>query len=148
MESGTFRKKFLVSGAAISIAFAFGSAFAADEELGSLVPVPDQTIEVDLDALDYSTDSGTEVGTQYISPSSMYSFKSYFGTFNGTVKTVLNSSLISSTSRVFVSCSEGHLGSAKYTVHNVVPNDGYVNVWVTINWDSPIKLYCDYLVVN
>jgi hypothetical protein len=141
-------KKTLVASAAFSIAFAFGSALAADDDLGSLAPVPEQTIEADIDALDFTTDLGTEFDTQYISPSNMYSYKHYWGKYKGTVKSTLNWSVITSSSRVFVSCSEGHLGSAKYTVHNVVPENGRVKVWHHIDWGSSIKLYCDYLVVN
>jgi hypothetical protein len=148
MECVKVGKKTLVASAAFSIAFALGSAFAADEDLGSLAPVADQTIEADIDALDFATDLGTDLETQYISPYSMHSYKHYWGKYRGTVKSTLYWSVIKSSSRVFVSCSEGHLGAAKYTVHNVVPENGRVRVWHHVNWGSPIKLYCDYLVVN
>ncbi|MFC5477715.1 hypothetical protein [Massilia suwonensis] len=60
-------------------------------------------------------------------------------------------------SQVFVSVGEGaaggpdagkFVGSARYTVHNVAPRAGGVDIWVNIEWESDIPLYADYLVVN
>ncbi len=148
MESVSILKKALVTGAAVSAVFAFGSAFASEEDLGSLAPVPDQTVEANVEALDSAGGSGAQFDAQYISPNNFYSYKINWGNYKGTVKSTLYWSVISSSSRVFVSCSEGHLGSAKYTVHNVVPENGRVKVWHQIDWGNPIKLSCDYLVVN
>ena len=35
-----------------------------------------------------------------------------------------------------------------YTVHNVAPRAGGVDIWVNIEWDSDIRIYVDYLVIN
>jgi hypothetical protein len=60
-------------------------------------------------------------------------------------------------SHVFVSIGEGaaggpdngkFVGSARYTVHNVAPRPGGVDVWVNIEWGADISVYADYLVVN
>jgi hypothetical protein len=60
-------------------------------------------------------------------------------------------------SQVFVSIGEGaaggpdagkFLGAARYTVHNVAPRTGGVDIWVNIESESDIALYADYLVVN
>jgi hypothetical protein len=60
-------------------------------------------------------------------------------------------------SRVFVSIGEGaaggpdngkFIGAARYTLHNVAPRAGGVDIWVNIEWGSDISLYADYLVVN
>ena len=60
-------------------------------------------------------------------------------------------------SQVFVSIGEGaaggpdagkFVGSARYTVHNVAPRAGGVDVWINIEWETDIPLYADYLVVN
>ena len=60
-------------------------------------------------------------------------------------------------SQVFVSIGEGaaggpeagkFIGSARYTVHNVAPRAGGVDIWINIEWEADIPLYADYLVVN
>lgn len=60
-------------------------------------------------------------------------------------------------SQVFVSIGEGaaggpdagkFIGAARYTVHNVAPRAGGVDIWVNIEWEADIALYADYLVVN
>ena len=60
-------------------------------------------------------------------------------------------------SHVFVSIGEGaaggpdagkFIGAARYTLHNVAPRAGGVDIWVNIEWSSDILLYVDYLVVN
>ncbi|WP_156648938.1 hypothetical protein [Massilia sp. Leaf139] len=60
-------------------------------------------------------------------------------------------------SQVFVSVGEGvaggtdagkFIGAARYTVHNVAPRAGGVDIWVNIEWEADIPLYADYLVVN
>jgi hypothetical protein len=40
------------------------------------------------------------------------------------------------------------MGAARYTVHNVSPQNGVVSVWLEIAWDSDIRVHLDYLVVN
>ena len=59
---------------------------------------------------------------------------------------------------VFASAGEGlvdgdptagkFMGAAKFTVNNIVPENGNVIVWVTIDWDEPIVLFIDYLLVQ
>jgi hypothetical protein len=64
---------------------------------------------------------------------------------------------VSPRTAVFVAIGEGaaggptagkFIGGAKYTLHNVAPRAGGVDIWVTINWGSNIRLYVDYLVVT
>jgi hypothetical protein len=59
--------------------------------------------------------------------------------------------------RVFAAAGEGIvdgdltagklMGAAKFTVNNVVPENGSVKVWVTIAWEQPIVLFIDYLLI-
>lgn len=60
-------------------------------------------------------------------------------------------------SRVMVSIGEGaaggpdagkFIGAARFTLHNVAPRAGGVDVWVNVEWGSDIPLYIDYLIVN
>lgn len=60
-------------------------------------------------------------------------------------------------SKVFVSIGEGtaagpdagkFIGGARYTVHNVAPRAGGVDIWVNIEWNADILLHVDYLIVN
>ncbi len=60
-------------------------------------------------------------------------------------------------SQVFVAIGEGapggpdagkFIGAARYTLHNVAPRAGGVDIRVNIEWESDISLYADYLVVN
>lgn len=69
----------------------------------------------------------------------------------------LNWSAIGPLSQVFVAIGEGaaggvdagkFIGSARYTLHNVAPRAGGVDIWVNIEWSSDIPLYVDYLIVN
>jgi hypothetical protein len=59
---------------------------------------------------------------------------------------------------MFVSAGEGKvdgdptagkfMGDARFTVNNVVPEDGNVIVRVTIDWEDPLVLFVDYLLVQ
>lgn len=66
----------------------------------------------------------------------------------------LNWGAVNADSRVFVAIGEGApgggklIGGARYTLHNVAPQNGRVSIWVNIEWGDPIRLYVDYLVVN
>jgi hypothetical protein len=77
-----------------------------------------------------------------------------WGAKNGQWILNLNWGAVTKDSRVFVAIGEGapgggkFIGAARYTVHNIAPQDGRVSVWVEIEWSSPIRLYVDYLVVN
>ncbi|GET38306.1 hypothetical protein [Microseira wollei] len=85
---------------------------------------------------------------KYINPNNMYVYRAYFGKFKGTQVRRLNWSIIKKTSHVFVEATEGHMGAAPYTVQNVDPQDGFVDVRLTVDWGSPIDVYIDYLVIN
>lgn len=150
MEYKSAGKKMLIAGIAFSFTFALGGAFAEEAEqiFGSQALPENQTVEATVGESDSTAGSGTDPELAYISPYSMYSYKHYWGAYHGNIKATLYWSAVKATSRVFASCSEGHMGSAKYTVHNVVPGNGYVQIWAYINWSSNIRLYCDYLVIN
>jgi hypothetical protein len=69
----------------------------------------------------------------------------------------LNWPAVNAGSRVLVSVGEGvaggpdagkFIGAARYTVHNVAPRAGGVDIWVNVEWSADISLYVDYLVVN
>ncbi|QOY93024.1 hypothetical protein IM543_15705 [Massilia sp. UMI-21] len=60
-------------------------------------------------------------------------------------------------SQVFVAIGEGApggpdagklIGSARYTLHNVAPRAGGVDIWVDIESSADTPLYADYLIVN
>jgi hypothetical protein len=77
-----------------------------------------------------------------------------WGDKNGQWILNLNWGAVTRNSRIFVAIGEGapgggkFIGAARYTVHNVAPQDGRVSIWINIEWSSPIRLYVDYLVVN
>jgi hypothetical protein len=83
-----------------------------------------------------------------------FSYRHDWGDRNGQLILPLNWGAVSPSSRVLVSIGEGapgggkFIGNARYTVHNVAPRAGGVDVWVNIEWSTPIRLYVDYLVVN
>ena len=55
---------------------------------------------------------------------------------------------VTTSHHVYVSIHEANfIGAARYTVHNVAPRNGAVDIWVNVEWGSPIPLYADYLVV-
>ncbi len=69
----------------------------------------------------------------------------------------LNWNAVTPRSQVFVAIGEGaaggpdagkFIGAARYSVHNVAPRAGGVDIWVNIEWEADIPLYVDYLVVN
>jgi hypothetical protein len=80
---------------------------------------------------------------------------------NGNMILTLNDPAIRRTSDIFVSISEVNdmvmstdsvqwpmLGSAPFTVFNVVPQNGSVVVRVRIEWGSPLSVQTTYLVIN
>lgn len=78
-----------------------------------------------------------------------------WGDKNGLWTLNLNWGDIHCNSLVFVSASEfgggqqcGFIGAARYTVHNIAPHEGQVSVRLNIEWDSPIRVHLDYLVIN
>jgi hypothetical protein len=66
----------------------------------------------------------------------------------GTFTHRINCPVITPTSAVFISASEGFLGSAMYTLHNIVPQQGFVLFNINIGWKYPIRLYVSLLVIN
>jgi hypothetical protein len=86
-----------------------------------------------------------------------FTYRHDWGRRRGSQTLRLNWGAANPRSRVFVSIGEGagggldngkFIGSARYTVHNVAPRAGGVDVWVNIEWGSDISLYVDYLVIN
>lgn len=71
-----------------------------------------------------------------------------WGLGNGRRKLLLNWEGLSRNNQVYVSIHEGNfVGDAVYTVHNVAPRDGGVDIRVNVDWGSPIRLFADYLVM-
>lgn len=89
-----------------------------------------------------------------------WSYRHNFGAMNGNrIITLIAPAgrILTPRSRVFVAISEGlaggpdvgkFIGAARYTVHNIAPRAGAVDVWVNIEWGAPILLYADFLVIN
>jgi hypothetical protein len=84
-----------------------------------------------------------------------FTFRIDWGNKHGHWNLRLNSSAITKDSRVFCSASEfgggdqaDFIGAARYTVHNVAPQDGHVDIWLEVEWGADIRVHVDYLVVN
>lgn len=86
-----------------------------------------------------------------------FTYRHDWGNRRGQLKLNLNWGAVNRRSRVFVAIAEGaaggpdggkFIGAARYTVHNVAPRDGAVEIWVNIEFGSDIRIYVDYLVVN
>ena len=86
-----------------------------------------------------------------------FTYRHDWGARNGQWVLRLNWGEVNARSQVFVSIAEGEqgglqagkfVGSARYTVHNVAPRAGGVDIWVNIEWPEDIALYVDYLIVN
>lgn len=86
-----------------------------------------------------------------------FTYRHDWGLRNGQRVLRLDWPAITPRSRVLVAIGEGvaggpdagkFIGGARYTLHNVAPRAGGVDIWVEIEWGAPIPLYVDYLVVN
>jgi subtilisin family serine protease len=83
-----------------------------------------------------------------------FSYRHDWGDRKGQWKLNLNWGSIHNNSRVFAAIGECRpgggkfIGGARYTLHNVAPRNGVVSVWVDVQWNDPIRLCVDYLVVN
>jgi hypothetical protein len=86
-------------------------------------------------------------------------YRHSWGRWNGVVTLNLgNWPEVKPDSLMFVSAGEGKvdgdptagkvMGDARFTVNNVVPEDGNVIVRVTIDWEEPLVLFVDYLLVQ
>lgn len=83
-----------------------------------------------------------------IGNSQLYGWTHNAGSYKGKKLIRYRSKYITQTSIVLVSASEGyygnrHMGAAKFTVHNVVPKNGYVDIWVEIDWHDLLPLALD-----
>ena len=93
----------------------------------------------------------------------VFSFRHRFSLpSHGWIKVNLSSNFITCKSIVFASASEypaderipadeymcNHYGDARYTVHNITTYDGGVLVRLHVDWDSPLGVSIDYLVIN
>ncbi|MEW5926236.1 MAG: hypothetical protein AB1941_01995 [Gemmatimonadota bacterium] len=86
-----------------------------------------------------------------------FSYRHNWGPRRGQLTLRLNWSAVNARSRVLVSIGEGagggpdagkFIGAARYTLHNVAPRAGGVDIWVNVEWSADILLYVDYLVIN
>ncbi|UVW27404.1 hypothetical protein [Massilia sp. H6] len=86
-----------------------------------------------------------------------FTYRHDWGSRHGEWLLRLNWADLSARSQVFVAVGEGmpggrdegkFIGGARYTVHNVAPRAGGVDIWVSIDWNEDIPLFVDYLVVN
>lgn len=86
-----------------------------------------------------------------------FTYRHNWGAKRGQWTLRLNWGSVNARSRVLVSIGEGtaagpdagkFIGAARYTVHNVAPRAGGVDIWVNIEWSADILLFVDYLVVN
>ena len=86
-----------------------------------------------------------------------FTYRHNWGLRRGQWTLRLNLAGVTPRSLVFVSIGEGvaggpdagkFIGAARYTLHNVAPRAGGVDIWVNIEWGADILLYADYLVIN
>jgi hypothetical protein len=86
-----------------------------------------------------------------------FTYRHNWGPRRGQLVLRLNWSVINPRSRVLVAIGEGvaggpdagkFVGAARFTVHNVAPRTGGVDIWVNIEWGADLSLYVDYLIVN
>jgi hypothetical protein len=86
-----------------------------------------------------------------------FTYRHNWGARRGQWTLRLNIGGATARSRVMVSIGEGvpggpdagkFIGAARFTLHNVAPRAGGIDVWVNVEWGADIPLYIDYLVVN
>lgn len=86
-----------------------------------------------------------------------FTYRHNWGARRGQWTLRLNIGGANARSLVMVSIGEGaaggpdagkFVGSARFTLHNVAPRAGGVDVWVNVEWGADIPLYIDYLIVN
>ena len=95
--------------------------------------------------------------TPIAGPGSGFCVRVNFGNRHGQWVLSYNNAGINARSMVFVSIAEGaqggpnagkFIGAARYTVHNVAPRAGGVDILIDIDWNANIPLYVDYFVCN
>jgi|KBSMisStaDraftv2_1062788.scaffolds.fasta_scaffold347529_2 hypothetical protein len=84
----------------------------------------------------------------------------YWGQFNGVVDCTLYDNDIIGSSVVLASVCEGDdgknseserrrfLGDAKMQVDNIAPFDGGVKIRLTIDWDDPLNIWTDVVIMD
>jgi hypothetical protein len=134
-----------------------GAADEQDSGVSSMIATPwsDTTQEAD-QSLVIPIVPGGEISAEAISGTG-YTYRHDWGNKRGQWVLRLNMGGVNRRTRAFVSIGEGaaggpdggkFIGGARYTLHNVAPRNGGVDIWVNIEWSSNIRIYVDYLVVN
>jgi len=83
-----------------------------------------------------------------------FTYRHDWGQHRGLLLLTLNWSGFTGATRVFVAAAEGgglggkFVGDALYTVHNVAPGVGSVTIRLNVEWDSPIGVVVDYLIIE
>jgi hypothetical protein len=100
--------------------------------------------------------SASDIGAAAVS--GMWAYRWDAGNWHGQLNYTLSwPGIITPSSLVFVAAGEGQaggpgagkfVGNARYTVHNVAPANGFVVARINVEWNGPIRVYVDYLVVN
>jgi len=120
----------------------------------ALMPFAEIDQDADLDAVESLNGSN---GVEPALSGTGFTYRHNWGRRRGQWTLRLNWSAVNPRSRVLVAIGEGapggpgsgkFIGSARYTVHNVAPRNGGVDIRVNIEWGSDILLYADYLVIN
>ena len=93
------------------------------------------------EALEGAVESRGLIGTGY-------TYRHFWGYKRGTWNLYLHWPVVNANSRIFVSITEGHLGSAPYQVLGVAPFNNWIGVKVNIGWHYNIRLFTSYLVIN
>jgi hypothetical protein len=126
---------------ALLVAVVTGSAvFAQSEEPGAVLSPASSIPVIEVKLPERATEavpSGWNVWTAQ-------------STFTGDRNICLYSSSFKPNSVVLVEASEGyynnrHMGAAKVTVNNVVPSNGQVCAWITVNWHHNLPIAIDFV---
>lgn len=97
--------------------------------------------------------SGADVGVQATAGNG-FTYRHDWGSWNGQVKLNLTcrgsllprASLLPSGKVPAVAASLSV--ERRYSLYNVAPDTGHVEIWVNIVWGSPISLIADYLIIE
>jgi hypothetical protein len=136
--------------------------------MSSTTETPTSTSKLELPTIQESQEANLEEVRQLGAPQdgasaailfgNGYAYRHNWGLKKGQHILPLNWALITPRSLVFVAIGEGvapnttagkKIGEARFTLHNVSPQNGVVKIWVNIEWEySLIPLYVDYFVFN